>query len=255
MCYQGIQFFVAFVNVSLSSRAFVSFNSRDTREPTDKELRTMYHKGAYAAQKGTACYIAMTHENADKDPLLTLEDHELVRRVQNGETDLFGHLYERYVGKIYSFIYYRTQDRPTAEDLSSVIFIKALEHIGSFNVKKASFSTWVYRIAQNTLIDHYRTHKETQNIDLVANLRTQENIPLGAEVKDRLKKVQAFLETLTPFQRDVVLLRVWDDLPFKDIARITGKNESTCKVTFSRAVAKVRKEFPLALLLLLLIKL
>lgn len=214
----------------------------------------MYHKSAYAAKEGMACTIPMTHERTE-NPSIALEDHELVEKVCNGEPERFGELYERYVHKIYSFIYYRTQDRPTAEDLSSVIFMKALQHIGSFNAEKATFTTWIYRIAQNTLIDHYRTHKEAHSIDLAANVRTKENIPHAADMKEQLEKVREFLETLTPFQRDVVLLRVWDDLPFKEISRITGKNESTCKVTFSRTVAKIRKEIPLVLLLLLSVKL
>ena len=95
---------------------------------------------------------------------------QAVARCQAGELAHFTLLYERYLEKVYRFIYFKTYHRQTAEDLTSLTFMKALEKVGSYDAGKGRFSSWLYRIAQNTVIDHYRTAKLAANIDDIFNL-------------------------------------------------------------------------------------
>ena len=87
--------------------------------------------------------------------------------------DDFGKLYDQHVKKIYEFIYFKTHHKETAEDLTSVTFMKALSNIESFDEKKASFKTWLYRIARNTVIDHYRMKRETADLEDAWDLRSR----------------------------------------------------------------------------------
>ncbi len=163
----------------------------------------------------------------------------------------FGQLYDQHVRKIYNYIYYRTHHKETAEDLTSTVFMKALENFQSFNPEKGNFSMWIYRIAKNALIDHYRTLKQNLNIDDIWDISSQTEIPKDTDTHMQLEKVKKYLKTLKPVQRDIIIMRLWDGLSYQEIADILGKSEGSCKVTFSRAIAEIRGTETLALLLLI----
>src|SRR6056297_2278284 len=86
-------------------------------------------------------------------------ESQAINNCQQGQLDSFNWLYERYIKKIYNFIYYKTMHQETAEDLTSQTFIKALNKINSFDSEQGTFQAWLYKIARNTVIDHYRTQK------------------------------------------------------------------------------------------------
>ena len=161
----------------------------------------------------------------------------------------FGRLYETYADKIYSFIYYRTSHRETAEDLTSRTFIKAIEKINSFDQNKGQFSTWLYTIARNTVIDFYRTEKSTGDIFEMLDLAGTDNIERSVGSKLEIEKVEKYLRTLEPSQREIIVMRVWDDLSYREIAAVLGKTEGACKVMFSRTIAKLNSSLALLILL------
>ncbi|MFA5821041.1 MAG: sigma-70 family RNA polymerase sigma factor [Candidatus Gracilibacteria bacterium] len=163
----------------------------------------------------------------------------------------FGQLYDQYVRKIYNYIYYRVHHKETAEDITGTTFMKALENFQSFDPKKGNFSMWIYRIAKNTLTDHYRALKTNLNIDDVWDIRSETEIPKDADTHIQLEKVQKYLRTLKPVQRDIIIMRLWDGLSYIEIADILGKSEASCKMTFSRALKEIRGTETLALLLII----
>ena len=91
------------------------------------------------------------------------DEFAIVQSCQKGSVEDFGRLYDLYIKKIYNFIYYKTHHQETAEDLVSIVFTKALKKINTFD-NSGTFSAWLYRIARNTVIDHYRTKKLDYNI-------------------------------------------------------------------------------------------
>ncbi|MFH1822108.1 MAG: RNA polymerase sigma factor [Patescibacteria group bacterium] len=179
----------------------------------------------------------------------------IIKQCQRGNLEKFGELYDQYIKKIYNFIFYKTGQKETAEDLTSHTFIKALENIGKYNSTKGSFSSWLYRIARNTVIDYYRTRKENFDITDFTNLSSDENLEDQTDLKQQLEKVQKYLLNLKAEQREIIIMRVWDGLSYEEISQITGKSQASCKMLFLRTINKLRKDLPLNILILLLLKL
>jgi RNA polymerase sigma-70 factor (ECF subfamily) len=177
-----------------------------------------------------------------------MTEQEAINRIGKGDVDAFGTLYDLYLPKIYRFIYFRTHHKETAEDLASVVFTKAFNKFASFDTS-ANFSTWIYRIARNTVIDHYRTNKTTTDIDDAFDLSDSTNLSRDYELKEKLEQAQKYLATLPTEARDLVIMRLWDGLSYTEIAEITGKNEANLRVNFSRIVSKMQKEMVLSLIL------
>lgn len=185
-----------------------------------------------------------------------MTDLELVERCRKGEADAYGTLYDRYLPKIYAYLYHRTHHRETAEDLTSDVFLRALAKLGGFNASAGTFGAWLYRIAHNRLVDHYRAFRSTTDIEDVWDaLRADVDIPRDADAKAALAQVEAAVRALPAAQREVVLLRVWDGLSHAEIAAMLGKNESAVKTAYSRGVASLKAVLgPSALLFILLAK-
>lgn len=182
-------------------------------------------------------------------------DAQLVASYLGGDTAAFGVLYDRYIEKIYRFIYYKTFDVATAEDLTSSTFFKALSKVGTLDLSRGTFSAWLYSIARNTVIDHYRSdHFSAASgedvFDLAQNMRTPETL----DAERSLAAVQTYLQTLTAAQREIVTLRIWDERSYQEIAEIVGGTEGSVKMTFSRTLRKLRKDLgalaPVALVFL-----
>lgn len=178
---------------------------------------------------------------------------KIIRACQKGELGEFSALYGSYAKKIYNFIYYKTFQKELAEDICSQTFLKALKNIQKYDEKKGAFSSWLFQIAKNTLIDHYRCQKEYIDIETIWDLKSHENIEIDLETKEILEKTKKYLDKLNPEQKQIIIMRIWDQLSYQEISEILGKSKASCKMMFSRTINKLRNEMPLDLLLLLLI--
>lgn len=171
-----------------------------------------------------------------------MTEKQAIIKSQNGDSRAFGTLYDLHIQGVYRFIYYKTHHKEAAEDLTSLTFMKALEKITTFSPEKASFKTWIYQIARNSVTDYYRRYRETSDIEDIWDLHTTEDIPMDTDARMKLAEVRKHLRKLKPEQREVVLLRVWNGYSFKEIAEITGKTEAACKMSFKRTVEQMRVE-------------
>ncbi|MDQ3077152.1 MAG: sigma-70 family RNA polymerase sigma factor [bacterium] len=177
-------------------------------------------------------------------------EKELIESSQNGNSQAYGQLYDRHIKTIYNFIYYKTRHKETAEDLTSQTFYKALRHMSSVDSSR-SFLSWLYKIAHNTVLDHYRVKKNLENIDDFYDLDDgQESVEIEIDDREEAKKVKKYLDKLSAIERDIVIMRVWQELSYKEIAEIVGKTEASCKMMYSRSLKKLRDLVPLALFLL-----
>ncbi len=179
---------------------------------------------------------------------------ELILQCQKGDREAFGKLYDHHVKTIYNFIYYKTRHRETAEDLTSQTFLKTLKNIDSVDPHR-SFSSWLYKIAQNTVFDHFRTKHSSADIDDIYDLSDDTDIVGSLDNAAEVKKVKKYLEKLSPLERNIVMMRVWEELPYKEIADRVGKSEASCKMMYSRSLQKLRDIAPLALFFLLISRL
>lgn len=176
-------------------------------------------------------------------------DLSIIQKYINGNTEEFGQIYNYYADPIYRFIYYKTHHREIAEDLTSQTFFKALDKISSYHPNKSSFRTWLYQIARNTVIDHYRTQHPTENIEDIFDLSETPDFATQTDNKAQVKELIQYLDQLKPLEREVVLLRIWEDLSYAEISQIIGKTESSLKMLFSRTIHKINQELTLAILL------
>lgn len=186
-----------------------------------------------------------------------MNEHKVLKACQEGELERFEELYNTYVKDIYRFVYYRVRNKEVAEDLTGDVFLKALGAISGFR-QGSAFRPWLYAIARNTVIDHYRVSKEKATVSLdddeAPDVPGHHDVERETEAKHTLGQVRDALEKLSEAQREIVVMRVWDELSYKEIAEITGKTEGNCKVIFSRAVAEIRTMVPLSAFILLVIK-
>lgn len=183
----------------------------------------------------------------------SIDEQAAIASCQRGNLADFAQLYDTYVTPIYRFAYYRTFDRQLAEDITSQTFLKALEKIGDFRATRGPFAAWLYGIARNLVIDHFRAAKRTAVLPEEFDVPSDDDP--AAETGDRLAfaEVRKALHLLEPLQRDIILLRLWDGLSYREIARITGKSEGNCKVIFSRTIGALRGSLGASAILLLLL--
>lgn len=150
-------------------------------------------------------------------------------------------LYERYIDQIFAYIYRKTSDREVAEDICSQVWIKALKSLEFFGEdENAHFKAWIYRIANNSVIDYYRTRKEKVDIDEIIEPGIREDFAAQIDAKDKLTEIRKFLDTLSDIQKEIFILRIWDDMSYKHIAKLLGKKEDNCKKIFSRTLEKLK---------------
>jgi len=176
----------------------------------------------------------------------------LIEDCQRGNKENFAYLYDLYSDKIYNYIYSKTFDREMAEDLTSETFFKALDKIKNFKMwEKASFQAWLYRIAHNKVIDFYRKKKEDVSLEDYLDIKV-EDIDFGKQIdnKDKIKEVFEYFDTLKTQQRDILIMRIWDWMSYKEISEISWKSVSNCKKIVSRTLSKVNGDIVLVLLLL-----
>ena len=171
-------------------------------------------------------------------------EEQLLNRAIHYDEAALGELYNRYEGKIYTYIYRRTSNQALAEDLTAQVFLKMLEAIRNRKAWNSSFSGWIYRIAHNLIVDFYRRRDRQQqvSIDDTFELKADGDSPVEAAEKslesDRLK---AAIRRLTEEQAEVISLRFLEGYSINEVATMMNKTEGAIKALQYRAVATLRQ--------------
>ncbi len=170
------------------------------------------------------------------------EERELIKRAKECDSSAFARLYEHYYQDIYNYIYYRVPDASLAEDMTSEVFIKVLESIDSFTFRGFPFSSWLFRIARNLMIDYYRSHPEPVELPLEAGVLLAEEAPSDVFERELTQQQLAqALSNLTEDQQQVVILRFVDRLSNTDVAQVLGKSEGAIKSLQYRALSSLNR--------------
>ena len=149
--------------------------------------------------------------------------------------------FEEYYPKIYNYIYYRVLHKETAEDLTSDVFYKALAFAASFDERKASYKTWLYTIAHNIVANHYRNKKNILAIDDFDTLPAGDRVEDNYETTEDFRRLHELLKSLPEREREVVALRFWGELTYKEIATRIGMREKSVSSMMSRLTRKLEK--------------
>ena len=172
------------------------------------------------------------------------DDTTLTRAVQ-GDTEAFSLLYERYVNRIFSYIYYRTGNSNDAEDLTARVFHRALGHIQRYHDKGVPFSAWLYRIAHNLVANWHRDNSRKQEVALEDNIQLvhRGDPPEVALVNTQeTENLLRAIRTLSPERQQLVILKFVQRLPNAEIAMIMGRSEGAIKSLYHRTLLALRDE-------------
>lgn len=157
---------------------------------------------------------------------MSLSEQSIAKKASEGDGESFGILYDIYIKKIYRFVYFKTHHKETAEDLTSKIFIKAYQGIKRLDLRKGNFPGWIYKIARNTVIDYYRTQKYYSDIDDIWDLYSSEKLEEDTDTVFMIGKVKECLVQLSSLQRDIIIMRLWDGMSYKEISQALEKSEA-----------------------------
>lgn len=166
----------------------------------------------------------------------------LVVSAQNGDIDAFSEVYDSFLTPIYRFVFFRVPSEGDAEDITSEVFFKTWKNLKKYKSQEgASFSSWIFKIAHNEIVDFYRQRKESVELsDEIADETPVLSGPQETErhiEHERLKKV---LATLPKMQAEALILKFFSDRSNGEIAEILGKTETAIRILQSRGLKALK---------------
>lgn len=170
-------------------------------------------------------------------------EDKLIEQAIKGKPSAFGSLYDYYQPKIYRFVLIKVGRREDAEDLTHQVFLSAFENIKSYKDMGHPFSSWLYRIARNQVIDFYRARKPEMSLEkfepdfFVAPAIAH----FGVDERLEANRVRAAIEKLKPEYQDVIIMRFIEDLSIKEVAATLDKTEGAVKLLQHRAIKELKK--------------
>jgi RNA polymerase sigma-70 factor (ECF subfamily) len=176
----------------------------------------------------------------------TLTDDDALLRAVNGDKQAFGVLYQRYVNRIYNYVFYRTGNVHDAEDLTARVFHRAMRHIGNYQNRGLPISAWLYRIAHNLVANWHRDNSRRKEIPLDegymvrADAEHPESAVLKVEEQDALLRV---IRRLPPDRQQLLILKFVEHLPNAEIGEIMGRTEGAIKSLYHRTLIALREEY------------
>lgn len=173
-----------------------------------------------------------------------INELKLIRFSQHGDRDAFACLYDTYIERIHHYIYYRVYDREVAEDLTSLVFLKVWENLGTFKSGQAPFMGWVYRIAHNAVIDYYRTRKPVIALDDIdpRKLNHSDRVDESVDLTNLSQKLVAAMDGLTSTQREVLILRFIWGFTTTEIAGRLHKGQGAVRALQMRGLKKLAED-------------
>ena len=171
-------------------------------------------------------------------------EEKLIKSAKNGDREAFGSLYDSHVAPIYRFILVKVGNKADAEDLTHQVFLSAWQGLSGYKFQGFPFSSWLYRIASNAVIDFYRTNKKHADIDSVPEevLAHNPDFQTTADNEMMVRFVKSAMVDMDYDQQSVLTLKFVNDLSNKEIAKIINKSEGAVRVIQHRALKQLRSK-------------
>lgn len=157
-----------------------------------------------------------------------------------GEASAFGLLYDKYQPQIYRFIYLKVGQREEAEDLTHQVFLNAWKNIEKYQFKGFPFSSWLYQISRNEVIDYYRTKKQDADIEKIPEPEIIDPTERKIDLNFQMNVVRRAIARLGQEQQDILIMRFIEEMSPEEVAVIIGKPAATVRVLQHRALKKLR---------------
>ena len=172
-----------------------------------------------------------------------VSDADLVRRAQGGDVEAVGALYDRHYTHIFRYLWSQVRDRHQAEDLTGEVFARMIANLPRYRPRGIPFRAWLYRIAHNLAVDHFRAQGQRELVPLYHAAGASSDGPdLGTTVERRLtaERVAEALQALDPTQQAVVVLRFLVGLSLREVASILSKSVAAIKSIQHRGLVALR---------------
>lgn len=177
----------------------------------------------------------------------TMDDRDLVQLAKK-DKEAFGEIYERYLTKIYNYIYYRTSNQQDAEDLTAKVFYRALSHIENYVDKGVPFQAWLYRIAHNLVANFHRDKSRRKIIpldDYVAHTLRSDAPDIQAETSEQKAYLMEAIHRLPADRQQLILLKFIEQKSNAEIGEIMERTEGAIKSLYHRTLMALRDEIEL----------
>lgn len=170
------------------------------------------------------------------------EIEKLVVEAQNGHTDAFAKLYDFFIQPVYRYVYFKVP-KEDALDITESIFLKIWERLKGYKKSpESSFSAWVFRIAHNMVVDHYRLHKDSLQLDDNLRDENREADPVfTVERKMSRDRLRFAISKLKKKYQQILLLKYVSELENDEIAKILNKSEGSLRILKMRALQALKK--------------
>lgn len=165
-----------------------------------------------------------------------MTDKELIHKVHNGDKEALNAIVRKYYDEIYRFCLYLTGQETDSYDIAQEVFLKFIRYVDSYRYK--NLKGYLLMIARNACYDYFRQKKETVCIDEMEESGTEDS--QIARIEDEMLLRQALIG-LSPLQREVVILRIYEELKYTEIAKILGCSLSTVKSRYFQGIKKLDK--------------
>lgn len=168
----------------------------------------------------------------------------LVKKAKGRDPDAFGMLYDEYVDQIFRYVYYKIGNLAESQDLTGQTFLKAFENIDSYEMRDVAFSSWLYRIAHNLVVDFFRRESKRESVpidDQPPTPSTRGN-PVETVLADlESERLYRAMQKLTHNQREVLVLKFIDNLSNAQVAEIMGISVGAVKSTQKRGLLSLNR--------------
>ncbi len=166
----------------------------------------------------------------------------LVKNAQKGDRESFGKIYDYLIDRIYRFMYFRTGNKEESEDLTESVFLKAYEKLSTYHDNGLPFEAWVFRIARNQLVDHYRTKKQSVQLDETSEIEDKKPNPEDiAEQNIQKQMILQGIRQLPSTYQEIIIFKFIEERENKEIGLILDKPVEQVRVLQSRALKALKK--------------
>ena len=179
----------------------------------------------------------------DETSLTLSQEMSLVRRSRT-DARAFGALYDHYFPRVYNYVYYRVRERAVADDLVSTIFVRALDRLDTYQEKRGAFGVWLFRIARNIVVDHYRGLGRLSSLSLEQAEQFVSGAPSVEQSLVRCQEIEALLaqvSRLSGREQEIIGLKFGAGLTNRKIAALLNLKENHIAVILYRAMRKLRQ--------------
>lgn len=171
------------------------------------------------------------------------DDIQLIQAAQQGDTQAYGELYERYATRVFRYLYSHLDNRLDAEDLTEDVFLRVWRTLGNYKEKGVPFLAFLFRVARNALIDHYRRSAKGEEDVSIEDLYLRDQTPGPVDAVMAImehQQLRSMLMELREDYRTVLVLRFLSELSPEETARAMGKSSGAVRVLQHRALAALR---------------